>query len=663
MTKLVLLRLDGDLASGVQVSLEVGEDGKQPELESSGRLPPQPRLLEYLAYWQQCYRQLPLPTRLRPKQVSYGESVWSCIQACRTAADYLQRAMSNWLAAREFRSIKEDLLCELKRNDTVRVLIHTRDPLLAQLPWHLWDFFERYSNTELAFSSPAAQRTRSVLAAAPSGRVQILAILGNSAGINVATDRALLEQLPQAEVRFLVEPSRQDICDRLFEQPWDILFFAGHSESVEGSAAGDRGRIFINQTDSLAIADFRASLDKAVQRGLKLAILNSCNGLGLAHDLRQLHIPQLIVMREPVPDRIAQEFLKYFLSAFSRGTSLYLSVREARQRLAELERDFPCASWLPVIFQNRAEMPPSWADLLGSGEMARPTSPRLPLPDQAGYAPPSQNSQRNRQEEWRYKQQERQWREPPSPLPESEWRSPLAVAPPETHLLPLAPAFSHPRQISPAETLWDASIPGSTPGNSEWRTLSSTHLDALPPPTAAMQNLSQPAAQPDQPTPPAAPLSAPPSQPVAPVSQPSTPVAPPISPQISTPAAVPAAAVPTAPERTSPEYSAPKADPNSAAIKPAPGAEATPAPLTWLPEEVLPIGDVLGVGPVSDQGIVKAAIYPGYTGWVMHEGTRWKACLDLPWRQLYLPVDTPVRVLGRLDGTNILVVQPMRVAE
>jgi hypothetical protein len=77
----------------------------------------------------------------------------------------------------------------------------------------------------------------------------------------------------------------------------------------------------------------------------------------------------------------------------------------------------------------------------------------------------------------------------------------------------------------------------------------------------------------------------------------------------------------------------------------------------------LPITDVLGVGPVSDHGVVKEAIYPGYTGWIMHEGTRWKACLDLPWRQLHLPVDTPVRVMGRLDGTNILVVQPIRVAE
>jgi hypothetical protein len=648
MTKLVLLRLDGDLASGVQVGLEVGEDGKQPELESSGRLPPQPRLLEYFNYWRHCYRQLPVPTRLRPKQVSYADSVWSCIQTCHTAADYLQRALSNWLASREFRPIKEDLLCELKRNDTVRVLIHTRDSLLAQLPWHLWDFFERYPNTELAFSSPAAQRTRPVLAAPPSGRVRILAILGNSAGIDVATDRALLERLPHADVRFLVEPSRQEISDRLFEQTWDVLFFAGHSENVEGAAAGDRGRIFINQTESLAIADFRASLDKAVQRGLKLAILNSCNGLGLAQDLRQLHIPQLVIMREPVPDRIAQEFLKYFLSAFSRGTPLYLSVREARQRLGDLEREFPCASWLPVIFQNRAEMPPSWAELQGPGEMAlQPAFLGQRFTDEVDHTHPKTDLQHNQDQKGRYIEQERHVWEPALPSPASERRSPLAVAPPEADLFPLADNFSHPRQMPSNQTLWHPSIPSSTAGNSEGRTPRSAHLDALSPSPTAMQHLSQPAAQPDQPAPPA--------------SFPVVPLAP--------TALMPTATPPATPERTNPEYSDAKygdskADAIASDARPAPSVEATPAPLDWLPEEVLPISDALGiVGPISDQGVVKEAIHPGYTGWIMHEGTRWKACLDLPWRQLYLPVDAPVRVLGRLDGTNILVVQPVRFSE
>jgi hypothetical protein len=54
-------------------------------------------------------------------------------------------------------------------------------------------------------------------------------------------------------------------------------------------------------------------LKRAITQGLKLAIFNSCDGLGLADYLTDLQIPQTIFMREPVPDRVAHEFLKNFL--------------------------------------------------------------------------------------------------------------------------------------------------------------------------------------------------------------------------------------------------------------------------------------------------------------------------------------------------------------
>jgi hypothetical protein len=95
--------------------------------------------------------------------------------------------------------------------------------------------------------------------------------------------------------------------------------------------------------------------------------------LGLAQDLAELSLPQVIVMREPVPDQVAQEFLKYFLSNFADGKSLYLAVREARGRLQGIEDHFPCATWLPIIYQNPAEVPPTWQELSGA-------LPPLPIP-------------------------------------------------------------------------------------------------------------------------------------------------------------------------------------------------------------------------------------------------------------------------------------------
>ncbi len=97
-----------------------------------------------------------------------------------------------------------------------------------------------------------------------------------------------------------------------------------------------------------------------------MAIFNCCDGLGLARQLSDLQMPQVIVMREPVPDKVAQEFLKYFLAAFANDQLLYLAVRHARERLQGIENEFPCASWLPVLCQNPATKPPRWIDLGGS---------------------------------------------------------------------------------------------------------------------------------------------------------------------------------------------------------------------------------------------------------------------------------------------------------
>ena len=133
-------------------------------------------------------------------------------------------------------------------------------------------------------------------------------------------------------------------------QEWDILFFTCHSYSKE------QGIIQLNQTDAIALEQLKYALKKAISKGLKLTIFNSCDGLGLAQALFDLHITQVIVMREPVPDVVAQEFLKHFLATFSSGQSLYTSVRVAPEKLQKLEGKYPCATWLPV-YQNPAQMP------------------------------------------------------------------------------------------------------------------------------------------------------------------------------------------------------------------------------------------------------------------------------------------------------------------
>ena len=361
----MVLKLDGDLEyQGFHVILEIGEEGKRPAIAIEAALPANQTLRDRLReHWLEQYRSVGISTRIKPKRIiNYNYREW--IRECQRSGEQLQMQFSTWLNTEEFSPLEKRLRSELARNDDIRFHIQTRDRDIPKLPWHLWDFFQHYPHAEVAFSSPEFERQRErkrehslipKLRVYPVQKLRILAILGHAEGIEIERDRQLLESLPNAETVFLVEPKHQAINDTLWEQHWDIIFFAGHSQTE-----GEKGRIYLNPQDSLTIDELWYALRKAVDKGLKLALFNSCDGLGLVQQLNDLFIPHTIVMRELVPDRVAQEFLKYFLGAFSRGKSFYLSVREARERLQGIESEFPCASWLPVIYQHPDEVPLSW---------------------------------------------------------------------------------------------------------------------------------------------------------------------------------------------------------------------------------------------------------------------------------------------------------------
>ncbi|MUG92303.1 CHASE2 domain-containing protein [Scytonema sp. UIC 10036] len=358
MRKLVVFELgEGDFESGFPIRLQIGEEGKNPSVEIRGKLPPNPDIIKHYEIWNSAYCNLEMLYRLSSKNKGKATR-GSFLKDCNHAANILRNSLNIWLNSDALRLIREKFIQKVSSEDEMRVLIQTMDVRLQRFPWHLWNLFESYPKAEVAVISPFYE---CVGKRPTKSRVRILAILGNSTGINTQADAALLkQQLPDAEILFLSEPQRQELTEKLWDDKgWDILFFAGHSSS---QLDGESGWIHINQTDTLTIAELKQSLKKAVENGLKLAIFNSCDGLGLARSLVDLCIPQMIVMRQPVPDKVAQTFLKYFLEAFYRGESLYSAVKEARGKLEGLEDEFPCATWLPVIYQNSPEAPPTWKD-------------------------------------------------------------------------------------------------------------------------------------------------------------------------------------------------------------------------------------------------------------------------------------------------------------
>lgn len=362
MNPLVVLNLGkGNCQTGLSgVAAQLWLEGTQ-VLSQPGSLPPAPHLPQLYKRWQQFYEALHNPfgyKRSFKGSIEFEpESITNVSRSdFRDLCDQLKEEINKWLNSSEFRGIDQQLRTKLDQKESIRVIIETEDLFLQKLPWHLWHFFEHYDNAEIALSPQKYERVNGSFSSLVQ-RMRILVVLGYSDGINVQPDRMILEDA-DAETVVLKEPSRSELDKLLWNQKgWDIFFFAGHSDS---KGMEQTGKLFLNADEQLSINQLRNSLKAAIKRGLKLAIFNSCDGLGLARALADLNLPQLIVMREPVLDKVAHTFLKNFLHTFSSGEPFYTAARHAREQLQGIETTFPCASWLPVIFQNPTETPITW---------------------------------------------------------------------------------------------------------------------------------------------------------------------------------------------------------------------------------------------------------------------------------------------------------------
>ncbi|MEM9543193.1 MAG: CHAT domain-containing protein [Cyanobacteria bacterium P01_E01_bin.42] len=345
----MLLKLDGNWRDGFRVGLEIGGENARPETILAGNLPANEPLAELLRSHRQVYARGGMMTRISPKRainVNYRE--WA--RDCQQSSANLRSRFREWLSQPGFQRLDLRLREALQPEEAVRLHLQCDHSEVFHLPWHCWELLERYPRAEIAFAppelSPRYPRT------ARGGNLRILAILGCSQGIEVERDREFLENLPHAEVTFLVQPLRVELNDALWEREWDVLFFAGH-----GQTEGETGRIYVNSEEYLTVDELWFALKKATERGLQLALFNSCDGMGLVQKLDDLGIPQIAVMREAVPDPVAQAFLKALLGALSRGVSFYEAMREARERLQGMENEYPCASWLPILFQHPEAVP------------------------------------------------------------------------------------------------------------------------------------------------------------------------------------------------------------------------------------------------------------------------------------------------------------------
>jgi len=347
----VVLRIsDGSFDDGFSVTLQILEEGQI--IQEDDRflcVPAAPELPKLYQEWSEISLEGSRQLQAVPAQITNVAVKEKWQQTTERLANHCRRWFRDPSFGRLSDRIQANRKIRIDQSIPIIIRCHTGDDqqnqLLRKLPWHTWDLFTSLPNAEFALFTGFRERVPAL-----GVPVRVLAIFGSAhGGLQLEKDAAALELLNQrgAEIVQASEPSDTDLSHLLFDHAWDIVFFAGHS-----SSEGESGRIHISQEVALPLHALRQSLTRAVANGLKLAIFNSCDGLGIADFLAELKVPAMIVMREPVPDPIACQFLLYFLKEFSQGTPLCLAVRRARDRLESIQTRFPAASWLPVVCLN-----------------------------------------------------------------------------------------------------------------------------------------------------------------------------------------------------------------------------------------------------------------------------------------------------------------------
>ncbi|NMF66128.1 hypothetical protein DP113_05645 [Brasilonema octagenarum UFV-E1] len=362
MVKILKIKLGkGDLENGFNhVIIELESKYGTLSLVSSLASATDTKVIECYQEWKSSHQEFykSLSHRAANQQIEF-EQPNSNVQPSKITFQYqkLKDAINDWLHTRDFCAKEKQIRTALGQEDKIMVIISTEDAFAWRLPWHLWSFFDDYRNAGVVLSTSEFKKVNSNNN--DFSRPKVLAIVDNRQNKNdleswTKTKNINLNVLSGDELSN--QNLLQKISDELYEQSYNILFFAGHSSSDINNGSPS---FFIKPNEPLSIKQLENALSEAIKKGLQLAIFNSCDGLGIARDLLTFNLPKVVVMREDVPNKVAEEFLKYFLEEFikKKGTPAFLAVRRARERLQGLEDQFPSASLLPVMCSNPATKP------------------------------------------------------------------------------------------------------------------------------------------------------------------------------------------------------------------------------------------------------------------------------------------------------------------
>ncbi len=272
-----------------------------------------------------------------------------------------------WLRSAELYEIRAAIAHSHSSNQeqtTIYVFLACHCSDLVRLPWEAWEIagdlglsVEKICIVRQPANihePPINQRRKSF------GKARILVILGDDTGLDFHTEIQALKSLNKVAATHLigwklgknVHELKTEIIKAINDElGWDILFFAGHSNETHLTG----GEIGIAPNTAISISELEQPLKFAKQRGLQFAFFNSCEGLSIANQLIDWGLSQVAVMREPIHNRVAEEFFVKFVQAIAEYKDVHEALLEASQYLkSEKNLTFPSSYLIPTLFRHPA---------------------------------------------------------------------------------------------------------------------------------------------------------------------------------------------------------------------------------------------------------------------------------------------------------------------
>ncbi|MEM8614580.1 MAG: CHASE2 domain-containing protein [Cyanobacteria bacterium P01_H01_bin.105] len=320
----------------------------------------------YLGYYQSAFGNHEQPMRGRAGvtgQISPTRTDWHS-QLVQAEAKLLSE-FHRWLRSEPLFPIRRQLgkavTTDPTNPDAITLFITCSPIHLARLPWESWEVSAEFSQHRPICIArlPANIHTAATPPKKHRRKARVLVIIGDETGLDLSGDLQAIDTLNAlADIHQVgwqpgmnVSDLGELICRKISDPDgWDMVFFFGHSNEAESVG----GEISIAPNTTVTMSELEPYLKQAQQNGLQFALFNSCKGLDIADTLVALGLNQVVVMREPIHNQVAQAFLNQFLRRLVQFDDVHRALQKASQSLrSESTLTYPSAHLVPSLFSHR----------------------------------------------------------------------------------------------------------------------------------------------------------------------------------------------------------------------------------------------------------------------------------------------------------------------